>query len=214
MAKPKILEIISEMRAQGMSDEEIVDNLRQLGLSDEQIQKIMEIADKDVESKMKREIALMIKEQLKNSKNLLMPVVDEILSLKLDQIKKEISKETDEKLGELAKIVNKKTSEVEALGSAIREENLTMKKQVQAIRADVDLLLAGPTKARLMLAAFFMVLGVIIVLYSIIAVTPNVLALNFATPMDGAILLVTGGMYTIFGIIAMMVGLHIYGKPA
>ncbi len=214
MAKPKILEIISEMRAQGMSDEEIVSNLRQLGLSDEQIQKIMEIADKDVESKMKRDIALMIREQLKNGKQLLSPVVDDILSSKLESIKKEISKETDEKLGEMAKVVNKKTNEVEALGSAVREENLSMKKQIQAIRADVDLLLAGPTKARLMLAAFFMIIGVIIVLYSIIAVTPNVLALNFTTPMDGAILMVTGGMYTLFGIIALMVGLHIYGKPS
>ncbi len=214
MAKPKILEIISEMRAQGMSDEEIVDNLRQLGLTDEQIAKIMEIADRDVYSQIKRDIALMIKEQLKASKNILAPVVDDILARRLDEIKKEISKETDDKLGELAKVVNKKTNGVEALGSAIREENLAMKKELQAMRADVDLLLAGPTKARLILATFFMVVGILIVLYSIVAVTPNVLALNFSSPMDGAILMVTGGMYTIFGIIALMVGLHMYGKPS
>ncbi len=214
MAKPKILEIISEMREQGMSDEEIIANLRQLGLTDDQIKKIMRIADQDVYSKFKREMVIFLKGQLKKNKNLIAEIVDEVLGNKTEQIKREVMQYTDDRLGEMAKVINTKTKDIEALGKSIREENVALSKQVRAMRADVDLLLAGPTKARLALSAFFMVVGVIIVLYSIVAVTPNVLALNFSEPMDGAILLATGGMYVIFGIISMMVGLHLYGRPS
>ncbi len=214
MAKPKILEIISEMREQGMSDEEIIANLKQLGLTDDQIKKIMRIADQDIYSKFKREMVIFLKGQLKKNKDLIAEIVDEVLGNKMEQVKREVMLYTDDKLGEMAKIVNTKTKDIEALGKSIREENVALSKQVRAMRADVDLLLAGPTKARLALSAFFMVVGVIIVLYSIVAVTPNVLALNFSEPMDGAILLATGGMYVIFGIISMMVGLHLYGRPS
>ncbi len=214
MAKPKILEIISEMREQGMSDEEIIANLKQLGLTDDQIKKIMRIADQDVYSKFKREMVIFLKGQLRKNKDLIAEIVDEVLGNRMEQIKREVMQYTEDRLGEMAKIVNTKTKDIEALGKSIREENVALGKQVRAMRADVDLLLAGPTKARLALSAFFMVVGVIIVLYSIVAVTPNVLALNFSEPMDGAILLATGGMYVIFGIISMMVGLHLYGRPS
>ncbi len=214
MARPKILEIVSEMRAQGMSDDEIIANLRQLGLSDDQIKQIIQLADKDIYAKLKGEMVRLVQDQLQKSSGIIRKLVREELKNNLDLIKSEVSKDTDAKMGELAKVVNEKTKQVEALGEAIRKENLALSKEVKAMRADVDLLLAGPTKLRLLLSAFFMLVGVMIVLYAIITVTPSVIAMNFPDATSGAILLGTAGMYVIFGIISMMVGLHLYGRPS
>ncbi len=213
MAKPKLLEIIAEMRSQGMTDEQIVENLRQLGLGDDQINQIMEVANRDVYSRLKGEVVQIVNNQIEKSPAM-KKVVREEIKKNLDFIKSEVSKDIDAKMGDLARAVNEKTKKVDALGEAIRKENLGLGKEVDAMRADIDLLLAGPTKFRLILSAFFMLVGVIIVLYSIVAVTPSVIAMNFPDAMSGAILMVTGGMYVIFGIISMMVGLHLYGKPS
>ncbi|GEM_PF-5285624 len=213
MAKPKLLEIISEMREEGMSDEEIIANLKQLGLTDAQIKEIMKIADQDVYSKFKREMADFVRKQIGKNKDMINKITEAQISKRLDKIKSDLMKEFEAESGKLATVVNKKTDEVEALGKRIREENLALQKEVKAVRADVDLLLAGPTKMRLMLSAFFMLVGVLVVIYSIVAVTPSVLSLNFSSPVDGAILLASGAMYVIFGIIALLVGLHLYGRP-
>ena len=214
MAKPKILEIISEMRAQGMTDKEITANLKQLGLNDDQITEIMTIANQDTYSKIRGELARDFKKMLLNNKDVVVSIIKNNSEELMKAMKKDALSEFDNKLGELAKVVNDKTQEVNAIGTQIRKENLELKNEVTAVRGDVDLLLTGPTKVRLILSSFFMLVGVIIVLYSIIAVTPSVLALNFPDAMSGAILMATGGMYVIFGIISMMVGIHLYGKPS
>ncbi len=214
MAKPKLLEIIAEMREEGMNDKAIATNLKQLGLTDKQVAEIMKIADQDVYSKFKGEMATFVKKQIENSKTVIENLVKDKINKELTKIKAELMKDVENESGKLAKVVNEKTDEVEALGRRVREENLALEKEVKAVRADVDLLLAGPTKMRLILSAFFMLAGILVVIYSIIAVTPSILSLNFSSPVEGAILFGTGAMYIIFGIIALLVGLHLYGRPA
>ena len=167
MPQPKILKIVLDMRADGLSDKEIIENLRQLGLTDEQIKKIMELADQDVYSKFKREMSKFVEDKIAKSTDLINKMVDQAIEKRLDTIKKEITSDTERMIGQFAKAVNEKSNDMALAVKKIREENLKLTEETKLMRADIDLLLAGPSKMRLMLSLIFLGLGIIVLAYSI-----------------------------------------------
>ncbi|MCD6522337.1 MAG: hypothetical protein J7K68_01190 [Candidatus Diapherotrites archaeon] len=213
MPQPKILKIVLDMRADGLSDKEIIENLRQLGLTDEQIKKIMELADQDVYSKFKREMSKFVEDKIAKSTDLINKMVDQAIEKRLDTIKKEITSDTERMIGQFAKAVNEKSNDMALAVKKIREENLKLTEETKLMRADIDLLLAGPSKMRLMLSLIFLGLGIIVLAYSIFFVTPQVISLDFAKLTDGVILMVTGAMYIIASIVFVTVGVYFSGRP-
>jgi hypothetical protein len=211
--KPKILQVVLDMRSEGFSDSQIIDNLRQLGLSDDQIKSIMDLADKDVYSKFKREMGEFVTKKLAGSQEVITGMVDEAVARRLESIKKDVTGETERIVGDFAKTVNEKTSDMALAMKKVREENLRLAEETKLNRTDIDLLLAGPSRLRLIVSMFFLSLGVIIIAYTIFFVTPRVIALDFTELSQGVISMIMGGIFVIFAIVCLTVGVYFSGKP-
>lgn len=211
--KPKILQIVADMRAEGLTDEKIIDNLRQLGLQDDQIKKIMEVADKDVYSKFKREMNEFITDRIKKSQDLINELVAAAVQQQMTIIKKEMLSDTEKSFGEFAKTVNQKTSDMALAVKKVREENLQIIEAQKLNRMDIDALMGGPTQFRMAAAAFFLFFGVAVVLYVMISIAPQVISLNFTDIHHGVILLLQGLGLIVFAIISLAVGVYFTGKP-
>ena len=211
--KPKILQIVTDMRAEGFSDDKIIENLRQLGLTDDQIKTIMDVADKDVYSKFKREMNEFVTERIQKSQDLIGDMVAAALSSRMGDVKKEMLSESEKSFGEFAKTVNEKTADMALAVKKVREENLQLAETVKLNRMDIDSLLGGPSQFRLAAAAFFLFFGVAIVLYVIISIAPQVISLDFTDINKGVILLLQGLGLIVFSIISLAVGVYFTGRP-
>lgn len=184
--RPKILEAVSEMIAQGLSDEEVIANLRAVGLTDDQIKKIMEAANKDVYARFKRDMGKFLEERLKQNMPLIQKMVDEYMEKKKEEIKNELARESQEIAGELAKEINEKTRDMELTVKKIREENLQMKKLQQLNRSDIDLLLRGPFKIRIIISIFSLLVAVAVVGFDIFYILPVIPEMLLAQDFTGA----------------------------
>lgn len=211
--KPKILQIVADMRAEGFSDDKIIENLRQLGLSDDQIKKIMQVADKDVYSKFKREMNTFIIDRIQKSQDLIGDMVDKSIDKKMGSIKKDMLSESQKSFGEFAKTVNEKTADMSLAVKKVREENLKLAEGQKLNRMDLDTVIGGPTQWRLVASAIFLFLGVAIVLYVIISIAPQVISLDFTDVNRGVILLLQGLGLIVFAIISLAVGVYFTGRP-
>jgi len=211
--QPKLLKIVSDMRAEGLSDKEIIDNLRQIGLKDDQIKQVMQVASKDIYSQFKREMHDFVGKRIGQSKDLIGKMVGESVEQKLTSLKDDLKNVTEAKVGEFAKVVNEKTDDMTLAVKRVREENLKIMEQSKLNRTDIDVLLAGPSKVRLIISIIFLVLSVLTLGYAIFFVTPQVVALDFSEAMDGVILLVTGAVYVLAAIAFATVGIYFSGKP-
>ncbi|MCD6414428.1 MAG: hypothetical protein J7L23_02250 [Candidatus Diapherotrites archaeon] len=212
--KPKILEAVSEMIAQGLSDEEIIENLRSVGLSDDQIKKIMEAANKDVYARFKRDMGKFLEERLKKNAPMIEKIVDDYLERKRDDIKKDLSRESQEIVGELAKEVNEKTRDMELTVKKIREENLQMRKSQQLNRSDIDLLLKGPFKLRMAISVTSLLIAIIVVGFDIFYMLPGVSSRLAASDLTGAAVEAIIATALIgFSISALAVCVYFSGRP-
>ncbi|MBN3036890.1 MAG: hypothetical protein JW834_00415 [Candidatus Diapherotrites archaeon] len=211
--KPKILQIVTDMRVEGMSDDDIVKNLKQLGLSDDQIKKIMKVADQDIYSKFKREMAQFIEERIKKSAGIIESLVDPAVDKRLEKIKKEVMEDAQQVTGDFAKTVNEKTNDMAIAVKKVREENKKLLEDQKLARQDIDLLLGGPSKFRMGMSIAFLAAGVLVLAYTIFSVTPQVIALDFTNPTDGVVLLVTGAVYILVSIVLLTIGVYFTGKP-
>ncbi len=211
--KPKILQIVADMRADGFSDDKIVDNLQQLGLQDDQIKKIMEVADKDVYSKFKREMNTFVVDKIKKSTDLINEMVATSLSNQVGGLKKELLTDSEKSFGDFAKTVNQKTSDMALAVKKVREENLKIAEAQKLNRLDLDSLMGGPSQFRLAASAFFLFFGVAVILYVIISIAPQVISLDFTDINKGVILLLQGLGLIVFSIISLTVGVYFTGRP-
>ena len=211
--KPKILQIVADMRAEGFTDDKIIDNLRQLGITDDQIKKIMQVADKDVYSKFKREMNQFIIDRIQKSEGLIGDMVDKQLEKNMGSIKKEMLSESEKSFGEFAKTVNEKTSDMALAVKKTREENLNLVEGQKLNRTDIDLLLGGPTKFRLAASIAFLSFGVLVILFVLISIAPQVISFDFSDLNKGVILLLQGLGLIVFSIISLAVGVYFSGRP-
>lgn len=211
--KPKILQIVSDMRAEGFSDDKIIENLRQLGLTDDQVKKIMEVAGKDIYSQFKREMNDFVIERIKKSGDIINELVDTSLEKKMDSVKKDALSESEKSFGEFAKTVNEKTSDMSLAVKKLREENLKLAEDEKLDRTDIDLLMGGPTKFRLAASIFFLAFGVIVVIYVLLSIAPQVISFDFSDISKGVILLLQGLGLIVFAIISLAVGVYFSGRP-
>ncbi len=211
--KPKILQIVSDMRAEGFSDEKIIGNLQQLGLTDDQIKRIMEVADRDVYSKFKREMNSFVIERIQKSQGLINEMVDKSVDKKMDSIKKEMLSESQKAFGEFAKRVNEKTADMALAVKKVREENLKLAEGQKLNRMDLDTVIGGPTQWRLIASAIFLFLGVAVVLYVLLSIAPQVISLDFSDVNKGVIILLQGLGLIVFSIVSLAVGVYFTGRP-
>ncbi len=212
-AKPKILQVVADMRAEGMSDDQIIGNLRQLGLTDDQVKQIMKVADQDIYSKFKREMANFVQEKIKKSQQLINDMVDKSIESKLDVIKGSVTADTENTVGEFAKTVNQKVADMGLAVKKVREENLRIIEQQKLNRVDIDTLLSGPTKIRLAISMVFLGFGALLLLYTVFMVFPPVITLDFSDIKTGVVLLATGGIHAAAALFCMVIGVYFSGKP-
>lgn len=217
--KPKILQAVSEMMAQGLSDQQIIDNLRAVGLSDDQIKKVMQVAGRDVYSRFKREMASFVDTRIKSNDELIGQMVDRSLAGKKDELRGELSDEVQEVIGDLAKEVNSKARDMDMTVKKIREENLEMRKLQQVNRADLDLLLAGPFKYRLAISVIFLAFGSLIFLFDIFFFflnSPSIidhLTAGASGVKPAAIQAILFTAVAAFSIASLAVGVYFSGRP-
>jgi len=211
--KPKILQIVADMRAEGFSDEKIIDNLQQLGLSNDQIKRIMEIADKDVYSRFKREMNDFVISRIQKSQDIIGGMVNKALDRKMKTIKKEMLSDSQRSFGEFAKTVNEKTADMALAVKKVREENLKLAEGQKLNRVDLDTVIGGPTQWRLVASAIFLFFGVAVTLYVILSLAPQVISLDFTDINKGVILLLQGLGLIMFSIVSLAVGVYFTGRP-
>lgn len=212
-AKPKILQVVSDMRAEGMSDEQIVTNLRQLGLTEDQVKQIMGVADQDIYSKFKREMVFFVDDRIKKGQGAIDEMVGKSVEGKLEVIKAAVTSDTENVVGEFAKTVNQKVSDMGLAVKKVREENLKIIEQQRTNRVDIDTLLFGPTRARLAISVVFLAIGVLLLLYTVAMVFPPVITLDFSDIKTGVVLMATGGIHAAAAIVCLLVGIYFSGKP-
>jgi uncharacterized membrane protein (Fun14 family) len=212
--KPRILKAVSEMIAQGYTDDQIVENLRSVGLSDDQIKKVMQAAQKEGYPQFKREMGSFVEEKLKSNRSLIDQMVRESLEKRKEEIKKELGSETQEIVGDLAKQVNEKTRDMEMAVKKVREENLKLKEEEELNRSDIDLLIAGPAKIRMALSIVFLVVGLIVLGFAIFYLAPLALSQINGEQLDTAALTVIETAVAVAGALGTMtVGIFFAGKP-
>lgn len=212
--RPKILEAVSEMIAQGLSDDEIIANLRAVGLTDDQIKKIMEAANKDVYARFKRDMGKFLEERLKQNMPLIQRMVDEYLEKKKEEIKNELARESQEIAGELAKEINEKTRDMELTVKKIREENLQMKKLQQLNRSDIDLLLRGPFKIRMAISIFSLLVAVAVIGFDVFYMLPVIPEMLVAQDLtSAAIQAIVATALVGFATAALAVCVYFSGRP-
>ncbi|MCK4327564.1 MAG: hypothetical protein KAW41_03740 [Candidatus Diapherotrites archaeon] len=211
--KPKILQIVADMRAEGFSDDKIVDNLRQLGLTDDQVKRIMQVADKDVYSKFKREMNTFIAERIQKSQDIIDSMVAKALEKKMESVKKDMLAGSETRFGEFAKTVNEKSTDMTLAVKKMREENLRLAEAQKLNRLDIDSLLGGPSQWRLIASMFFLFFGIAVILYVLISIAPQVISLDFTDLNQGVILLLQSLGLITFAIISVAVGIYFTGRP-
>lgn len=211
--KPKLLKIVNDMQSKGLSEDEIRSNLREMGLSDDEVEKVMEIAEKDIYAKFKGEMSQFVEKRIKDNEDLIGDIVERKLGEEKEKIKEEVSSETEEELGDLAGKMNEKIDNLSLKTSKLRDENLEIKKRVEMLREDVDNLLGGPSKLRLAMAVLFLFAGLLLAAHSVFNVTPQVMTLDFRTMTEGIILLIIGSVYVLASVAFVTVGIHFVGSP-
>ncbi|MCD4739902.1 hypothetical protein K8R43_01770 [archaeon] len=212
--KPRILQAVSEMMAQGLSDDEIVQNLRAVGLSNDQIRKVMEVAKKDSYTVFKRDMAQFFDQRIKSNTNVIDRMVEESLARKKQDNRNDLSDEVQDLVGDFAKEVNEKSHDMELTVKKLREENMKMRKTEQINRADIDILLSGSSRYRMMISVSFLITGVLIFLFDIFAILPDVkVYFDNGYPQQAALQAILVFSFIAFAIAALAVGVYFSGRP-
>lgn len=211
--KPKLLRIVTDMRSKGLSDDEIESNLSQMGLSDEEVEEVMEIAEKDVYAKFKGEMSQFIQKRIKDNRDMIDSMVEDKLEEEMEEVEDQVYSRAEKKMGGFAKKMNEKIDNLSLSTKKVREENVELRKKVELLRTDVNNLLSGPSKLRLILAVVFFIFGLFLAGHAVFNVTPQVMALDFGSMTEGVILMVTGAMYLLTSVVFVTVGVYFTGEP-